>query len=170
MCKRERERECERDKGCCKWLAKRRRRRAVWPDGEIKSSQSVSKNCPKSSITSLNLKAIVFTTAHQKSPNIWATFVAKKFQNRPIWSHCRRGGKATLSVFEFQLNAKLFSHFTLLCASLCPSVGAAQASKYQKSDQIGQNLPTFGQISKYFGNFFGGYLIFGKMRILLWQI
>ena len=62
------------------------RSQSVWPDVVIKSSPSVSKSCPKSSLTSLTFLQC-FSKLPKKSPNIWVTlviqFVTKEFQKSP---------------------------------------------------------------------------------------
>ena len=59
----------------------------VWPDVGIKSCPSFFKSCLKSSLTSLIKKSMVFTTAQNSPPYIWAAFVikfvSKTFQKSP---------------------------------------------------------------------------------------
>ena len=75
--------------------------RSVWPDVGMKSSQIVSKSCPKV----LLHKSDLFENSPNHPHIFWVTFVVyfspRTLKNRPIWSHCQW---CTL-LFEPSINA-----------------------------------------------------------------
>ena len=74
---------------------------SVWPDVGMKSSQIVSKSCPKV----LLHKSDLFENSPNHPHIFWVTFVVyfspRTLKNRPIWSHCQW---CTL-LFEPSINA-----------------------------------------------------------------